>query len=217
MRFRNYLAEQYKKVDLINNHKVILPITTIYILGYKLPELDYPCIKIERNYKDLVNKKIITEKSEFVECLTQDSYIVQVNRITDRYQTPLDKLLSIFEQKYFIDENKIIKEYKHLPDNEDVKIATDILHYTGTNPIERKKIEIEQEAWRTVNAAFDDLKNELETKIIEFKNAITEKTNKIEQQSEILDNQAKALNEKAKELNEKDSIIAELMKKLSNK
>ena len=53
MRFRNYLAEQYKKEDIVNNHKVILPITTIYILGFKLPEIVSPCIKIERNYLDL--------------------------------------------------------------------------------------------------------------------------------------------------------------------
>ena len=46
MLFRNYLAEQYKKEDKIDNEKVILPITTIYILGFKLPEIETPCIKI---------------------------------------------------------------------------------------------------------------------------------------------------------------------------
>jgi len=54
MRFRNYLAEQYRKQDTIDNAKVILPITTIYILGFKLPEINLPCSKVERNYKDLV-------------------------------------------------------------------------------------------------------------------------------------------------------------------
>ena len=33
---------------------------------------------------------------------------------------------------------------------------TDILHHLGTNPEERKKLEIEQKAWRTVNAMFED-------------------------------------------------------------
>ena len=87
MRFRNYLAEQYKKEDKIDNQKVILPITTIYILGFKLPEIEKPCIKIERNYKDLINKKIIDKKSDFVEKLTHDSFIVQVDRITNNYST----------------------------------------------------------------------------------------------------------------------------------
>ena len=84
MRFRNYLAEQYKKEDTINDKKVILPITTIYVLGFKLPEIETPCIKVERNYRDLINKKILVKKSEFVEKLTHDSFIVQVEKITVR-------------------------------------------------------------------------------------------------------------------------------------
>jgi len=166
MRFRNYLAEQYKKEDTIENAKIILPITTIYILGFKLPEIDSPCLKVEGNYKDLVHNKIIDTKSDpitigFVEKLTHDSFIVQVERITDKYQTKLDKLLSVFEQTNFIDSNKITKQFKHDTDLEEVKIITDILHYTATDPDEKKKIEIEQEAWRTVNAMFEDKEKEL--------------------------------------------------------
>lgn len=33
-----------------------------------------------------------------------------------------------------------------------MKLTTDILHHSGTNPDEKKKIETEQEAWRTVDA-----------------------------------------------------------------
>lgn len=156
MRFRRYLGEQYKKEDKIDNENQVLPITTIYILGFILPEIQSACIKVERNYKDLVNKMIIEKKSDFVEKLTHDSFIVQVDRITNRYQTSLDKLLSVFEQRNFVDDRKITKQFQHPTDNEDVKILTDILHHSGTNPEERKLIEDEQEAWRTVNAMFQD-------------------------------------------------------------
>lgn len=174
MRFRNYLAEQYKKEDLINEEKVILPITTIYILGFKLPEISSPCIKVERNYKDLIDKKLIDTKSDFVEKLTHDSFIVQIERITDRYQTRLDKLLSIFEQRNFVDDKKIIKEFNHDIDNEDIRLTTDILHYSGTNPEERRKIETEQEAWRTVDAMFENEKKQ-------FIKALNEKDKLIEE------------------------------------
>jgi hypothetical protein len=174
MRFRNYLAEQYKKEDTSNNEKVILPITTIYILGFTLPDIETPCIKVERNYKDLVNNIIIEKKSDFVEKRTHDSFIVQVERITDRYQTTLDKLLSIFEQRYFTDETKVVKEFRHDLDTEEVKIATDILHFAGTNLAERKKIEIEQEAWRTVNAMVEDQKKALQKTIEELQHEIEE-------------------------------------------
>jgi hypothetical protein len=162
MRFRNYLAEQYKKEDLIDSdglgieEEMTLPITSIYILGFNLEGIDSACLKVERNYVDLIDKKIVTQKSYFIENLTHDSYIVQVKRITDRYQTSLDKLLSVFEQRNFLNDDKIIKEYSHIPDVEEVQLITDILHYSGTSPEERRRIEIEIEAWRTFNASQSD-------------------------------------------------------------
>lgn len=181
MRFRNYLGEQYKKEDQINNQKIVLPIITIYILGFTLPEIDSACLKVERNYKDLVTKNIIAKKSDFVEKLTHDSYIVQVDRITDRYQTSLDKLLSVFEQNNFTDDKKITKQFSHPTDTEDVKILTDILHHSGTNPEERKRIETEQEAWRTVNAMFEDKEKELLKELGDTKKALDEMAKQLEE------------------------------------
>jgi hypothetical protein len=193
MRFRNYLAEQYKKEDTANEEKTILPITTIYILGFKLPEIETPCLKVERNYKDLINNSVLTTKSDFVEKLTHDSFIVQVNRITDRYQTRLDKLLSIFEQTNFVDDKKIIKQFNHPTDLDEIREATDILHYSGTDPEEKKKIEAEQEAWRTVNAMFENEKKE-------FLQILTEKD--------------RALTEKDRALSEKDRALLEMQREL---
>jgi hypothetical protein len=203
MRFRNYLAEQYKKEDLVNNKKAILPITTIYILGFKLPEIETACIKVERNYKDLINNKIINQKSDFVEKLTHDSYIVQVDRITNNYSTKLDKLLSLFEQQHFIDDKKITKEFIHELDNDDIKLTTDILHFAGTNPEERKKIETEQEAWRTVNAMFEDKEKELMAVIDESKKVINEKDKVIDEKDKELEKMTKELEELKRKLNEK--------------
>ena len=193
MRFRNYLGEQYKKEDIVDDNQVILPITTIYILGFTLPEIETPCLKVERNYKDLVNHSILHTRSGFVEKLTHDSYVVQVERITGRYQTKLDKLLSVFEQAHFVDSKKIVKEFTHEPDLEELKLITDILHHSGTNPEEKKKIENEQEAWRTFNVQF-------EKQAREFRQALKEKD--------------QALSEKEKALSEKDKYIEELLRKL---
>ncbi|GEM56701.1 hypothetical protein FB1_29220 [Flavobacterium branchiophilum NBRC 15030 = ATCC 35035] len=181
MRFRNYLAEQYKKEDRLDNKKTILPITTIYILGFKLPEIESACLKVERNYKDLINNAIINKKSDFIEKLTHDSFIVQVDRITNNYATKLDKLLSVFEQRHFIDDKKITKEFKHDLNIEEIKVTTDILHFAGTNPEERKKIETEQEAWRTVNAMFEDKEKELMAVIEEKDRLIEELKRKLDE------------------------------------
>ena len=170
MRFRNYLASQYGKEDEINGQKVILPITIIYILGFKLPEITSSCLKVERNYKDLVNNASIETKSDFIEKLTHDSYVVQVGRITGRYQTKLDKLLSLFEQTNFTDDRKIVKDYNHVIDNEDIKAVVDILHYSGTDKVERKKLETEQEAWRTIDAMTENLREKVLMQNTEIEN-----------------------------------------------
>ena len=214
MRFRNYLAEQYKKEDTINDEKVILPITTIYILGFKLPDIETPCIKVERNYKDLVNNKVINKKSDFIEKLTHDCYVVQVDRITNSYSTRLEKLLSLFEQQHFTDDKKITKEFNHELDTDDIKLTTSILHYSGTNPTERKKIETEQEAWRTVDAMFKDAKDELMNFIKEKEGVIKEKDNVINEKDNVINEKDNVINEKERVINEKDKLIEELMKKL---
>jgi len=201
MRFRNYLAEQYKKEDKINNEALVLPITTIYILGFKLPEIESPCIRVKREYFDLVNKITLYQKSDFVEKLTHDSFVVQVERITSRYQTRLDKLLSVFEQRNFTDDKEITKDYTHNPDLEEMKTITEILHYVGTDPLERRQIEIEQEAWRTVNAMFKEKERTYQRQLEEQRKALHEKD--------------QALHEKDQALSEKDKLIEALMQKLN--
>jgi hypothetical protein len=193
MRFRNYLGEQYKKEDNVNNEKQALPITTMYILGFTLPEIKSACIRVERNYKDLITQTIIEEKSDFVEKLTHDCYIVQVDRITNRYQTKLDKLLSVFEQRNFIDEKKITKQFLHPTDNKEVKTITDILHHSGTNPEERKQIEDEQEAWRSVNAMFATKEKKFRKELDESKKALDESKKTIEEKDKTIEEMAKQI------------------------
>jgi hypothetical protein len=161
MRFRNYLGEQYKKEDLVDGQKEVLPIKTIYILGFKLPTIESACLHIERQYRDMLTAQTVEKRSRFIERLTHDSYVVQVERIGGKHQTRLEKLLSIFEQAHFIDENGIIKDYPYEMDEEEFKLMVGILHHTGTDPTTRKEIETEQEAWRTVNAMFEKREREL--------------------------------------------------------
>ena len=197
MRFRNYLGEQYRKQDDIDGvngkQKTALPIVTIYLLGFSLPELASAAVKVNRQYIDLLTQQVITAKSEFIEKLTHDCYVVQMPRIQPRFQTKLENLLSIFEQNYFIDENGIIKEYNHPINDETIKTMVDILHHAGTDPVAKKKIEDEQEAYRVMDLAVRE-------KTEELKSIISEKD--------------KALVEKDKALDEKDRLIEELKRKL---
>jgi disulfide oxidoreductase YuzD len=179
----------------MGNEKIILPILTIYILGFNIPEIEASAIKVELNYIDLVNNKVLEKKSDFVEKLTHDSYIVQVNRIKKNYTTRLEKLLILFEQQNFSDDKQITKEFTHEVDSEEMKLAVDILHYAGTNPDQRKKLEIEQEAWRTINAMFEDK----ETKLM---SVIQEKDILLNEKDDLLNEKNKAMEMMAQELEE---------------
>jgi hypothetical protein len=197
MRFRNYLAEQYKKEDTINNEQVILPIITIFILGFKIPEIETACLKVERNYKDQINKTILNSKSDFIEKLTHDSYIVQVERITDAFQSRLDQLLSLFEQTNFIDDRKIVKDYKHKSNIEEINLMTNILHHSGTDPEEKTRIEAEQEAWRSYYATFANERNLLINKLKEKDQALVEKDKALAESQKLIEELKKKLNEKS--------------------
>ncbi len=189
MRFRNYLAEQYKKEDIIEGKNTALPITTIYILGFNIPEIESACFKAERIYKDLLTKEIIPKKSDFVERLTHDSYIVQVKRIHGKYQTRLEKLLSLFEQSNFVDSEGTLKNYPYSIDTEELKLMTDILVHTASDPEERKKLETEQEAWRTIEALTGGLREKL-----------TKKEQELEQQKQQTKQKEQELENKKQEL-----------------
>jgi hypothetical protein len=215
MRFRQYLGEQYATDS-------ILPITTIYILGNSLSEIQCPCIKVGRTYTDMLNKTPIDKKSEFIELLTNDSYVIQAGRITDvRYATNLDRLLSIFEQNYFVASGSDVeKEYRYQPEDEDIALITGILHEMICDPEERREIEGEREVLRI----FNNVKNPLRQTIAKQAKALEEKDKAIKEQAKTIEGKDKALEEKdknieeqAKNIEEKDKKIAELKRLLRDK
>jgi hypothetical protein len=113
-RFRGYLGEHYISAD--PNETKPLPIITIYILGFNLPDIKLPCFKIGRRYEDLFTGEISDEHSYFMERLTHDSYVVQTLRIPEhRGRKPLNELVDIFEQRNFTNSTKTEKDYPYEP------------------------------------------------------------------------------------------------------
>lgn len=68
-----------------------------------------------------------------------------------------------------------------------------------THRSERKQLEIEQEAWRTINALFQDKERELRKKIDEKDKALEEKDKVLEKNAKVLEENAKVLEAKEKE------------------
>ena len=111
VRFRDYLGEHYKRQDIINGQPSVLPIINIYILGDKLPIIETACLRVKRKYYDAVNRKYIKEREFFIESLSHDCVVIKTPRIdSDKHDTKLNRLLTVFEQKNFVDK-EIYKDY----------------------------------------------------------------------------------------------------------
>ena len=105
MRFRRYLGDNYRKeYDVLNEkgamEKRPLPIVTIYFLGFPLDKIENAVVKINREYRDVISQEVIEIKEDFVELLTHDSYLIQIQRLTGHAQTKLERVLQVFNPEF---------------------------------------------------------------------------------------------------------------------
>jgi hypothetical protein len=210
-RFRQYLGEQYTRKEVVDGKEQHVPITTIYILGSELPDTDCPCFQAGRNpYRNLVDKTTFEGRIKFVELVTHDCYVIQASKITDlRCTTNMTKLLSVFEQRYFVKaDSKVTKEYYYYPDDENIALITDILYEMGASSTERKRIEDEEEAMRILNEWY-------EQKVQNRDDFITELTKTVEERDKTIEEKDKTIEEDRKIIEEKDKENAELREKLA--
>jgi len=75
-----------------------IPLVTIYFLGEGLEGIEAPVIRINRTYHDAATGGILRIQDPFVEGLTHDSVVVQVDRLKGRRRTELERLLMVFDQ-----------------------------------------------------------------------------------------------------------------------
>lgn len=200
MRFRNYLAEHYKRAeDIVQPDGSLQPtplhIITIYILGFSLPHLTTPAVKIDREYIDLLTKKPLAEREEFIEQLTHDCIIIQTPLIESSVKTELEALLSIFEQRYFIDRSGHLKKYSLPLENENVRRMMLALTYIGASEEGRHDMEVEESVRRIVEGEFDEEMQEIRVELRKKNRQLAEQSEQIAEQSEQLAEQAKLIAE----------------------
>jgi hypothetical protein len=150
MRFRNYLGLQYQSSQtLIDEHGnstiKALPIISIYFLGFELNNPNLPAVlHINREYKDAITGDIINEKDEFTDCLTHDSYIIQIPKLHLSIKTKIEKILTIFDQKSITGHVKFLN-YTHRFKDDYIKLIIKRLQKAYANPKIKKQLEDEEE------------------------------------------------------------------------
>ena len=148
MRFRHYLGSNYSVSDVVNGEEIVLPILPIYFLGFPL-SIKYAVLKIGRQYQDISSGEILDEKDSFIEKLTHDAYhdayIVQITRLASEMQTKIDRILSIFNQKFlFNEENKWLLSYQESVEDEDLKLFLKRLSLAAETTEVQQQIRVEE-------------------------------------------------------------------------
>jgi len=216
LRFRAYLGEQYKRRDLVEvaSGKVekSLPIICIFLLGFKIDGIETSAMRVDRRYFDMIKQCEIKQKSTWVESLTHDGYFVQIPRIEGKPLTILEKLLSVFEQQYFIDDKSTLKDYEYPIDDDNLKMMVEILKHAASDEKTRREME---EAWYSEEneKEYDRIKEELQ----KSKQSLAEQQKSLAEKDQSLAEHQKSLAEKDQSLAEHQKSLAEHQKSLAEK
>jgi hypothetical protein len=197
MRLRYYLATAGYRPKPGEKKNDLLPIVTIYFLGFPLKNVDTPCLKVSRQYVDMIKNEVLETKEQFVELLTHDSYVIQIPRINigGAPRTKLERILSVFERS---DSPAQTIDYTYPIEEAFQKKMVDILLYISADPEERKKMENEA-YWNRYDDCTAGELIRMQDKLVQKDGEIAQKNGEIAQQAGVIAGQAEEI-EKLKKL-----------------
>ncbi|MCS7037532.1 MAG: hypothetical protein RMJ33_12275 [Saprospiraceae bacterium] len=109
-RFRTYLSQLYSHqraeavaVAGVEEPQMVYsprPIITIYILGYNVLDIPHLAVRFNHCATDLTTKEKVEVQSDFIDLLTHTTYVIQLRRLPLVRQTPLERLLTLFDQRW---------------------------------------------------------------------------------------------------------------------
>ena len=202
-RFRRYLGNNYARPDEHGGRKnLALPLTVIYFLGFEL-DIKRACLKISRNYTDMFTGEIIPERDTFIESLTHDGYVVQIRHLPPTMSSKLEKILSIFNQRWVMDkDNKLLMKY---PDDTQDPELLRIIHRLATAAA--------SEEVRDQVALEEGFELSIEETLREKEIIIEERDREIKEKDNILKEKDSILKEKEAELAQLRTLLAEINNK----
>jgi hypothetical protein len=218
-RFRHYLGKNYSTPDDLDGYRVSLPIVPIYFIGFPLT-IPSSVLKIGRTYQDLSSGEIIDKKDDFIESLSHDSFVVQISKLHGEMKTKMERILSIFNQKWIFDEdNKWLLQYDE--DNKDLDEETRKILKRLSIAAESNQVKEQIKAEETFDDSMDralrmkEIVIEEKEAVIEQKEAVIEqKEAVIEQKEAVIEQKEAVIEQKDIELKEKDSKLLEQQKEL---
>ncbi len=238
-RFRNYLAEEYKRhfgayINYMDELEVIrkerlrckkenrsipdlpeknipqaLPIIAIYILDKELFH-DRMMIHVDPVYKDPnKNNEILKGKDSFIEQLIHNSYFIQIPRIPNKPKTHLENLLSIFNQTYLVENDSKRIDYHAELDGVKEPLLRDMLY-------KLQGIGVDAKIAKEIEARESGRKFLAERDILLWYD-LELAEQKIRKTKEALENKDKVIENNQKELQNNQKVIENKDKEIENK
>ena len=170
-RFQTYLGLNYMNPNIIVDEKGKsrddrYPITVIYFLGFRLPSIKVPVLKVERRYINAISRHKINAKEDFVEKLSHDLYAIQIPRLKMQVKTDLEEMLDVFNQnKYKTNDNHI---FEYTGNSTNPKVAGMVKHLGRalvSDPNLLHQILMEEHMEREMRAVEDAIKEKAEAVI----------------------------------------------------
>ena len=213
LRFRQYLGKQYlapENVHLVQDGKdrkgyYGIPLTTIYLLGHTIGDMDEAVIYINRKYSNYEGE-ILPYKDRFIESLSHDSIIVQVPFLQKRPRNRVERILQIFNQSNTIKQDNnhtiVLNEEELAEEEKDIAPIIRCLNKIVADPQVREDMEIE-----------DLYVGEIEMK----NNELLEKDKEIEKKAHELEQKSHEIKQKSQELKQKSQEIKQKSQELKQK
>lgn len=211
LRFRRYLGGQYANVENVyvdpDGRTQPLPLVTIYFLGEGLECLDAPVVKVNRHYTDAATGEWLAIADPFVEALTHDTVVVQVDKLKNRRRTDLEKLLAVFDQGQASQSDPHVLDILEENFPERYREVLRRLMRAGAEQSVRDRMDLEDEV---VAALQDNARKDAEKSRV-----IEEQAMALQEKDQVIEAKDQALQEKDQALREKDRLIEELKRHLS--
>ena len=214
MRFRRYLGDNYRKEDNIldGNGEMeirVLPIVSIYLLGFPLDNIKNAVVKVNREYRDVTTQEILDVKEDFVELLTHDSYMIQLKLLAGKTRTKLERVLQVFSPEFKTEDPQKL-DFTGDADDPLIKKMLVRLNRALASEDMRRMMDAEDEIERTFARELGK-----KDKIIALQNIELEvERQKIEAKDQALESKDQALEAKDQALESKDQALEALMKEL---
>jgi len=217
-RFRRYLAANYASAENVyrdlDGMEQALPIVTIYFLGEGLELVDVPVLKINRHYLDVATGEEVRVTDPFVEALTHDAMVVQINRLKNRRRTELERLLEVFDQGLAPRSDPHLLDILEENFPEHYREVLRRLLRAGAEQEVRSRMDVED----GVLAAFQKKVREtadLHQVVVEQAEVIVEKDHLLEVKDHLLKKKDHLLKEKDHLLEEQARLLAEFKRRLT--